>query len=99
MQAYKGERSNHKETAAYSPSHGLSTLQQVLNVSCATHLFLFIQAQLDLLTEASVAKTGKTLLQYVSGDVSGSFGKMMAYSLMDIDDYGAKVFTAATKGV
>ena len=57
------------------------------------------QAQLDLLTEASVAKTGKTLLQYVSGDVSGSFGKMMAYSLMDIDDYGAKVFTAATKGV
>lgn len=57
------------------------------------------KAQLDLLTEASVRLNGKTLLQHVSGDVGGSFGKMMAYSLMDVDDYGAKVFDAATKGV
>jgi hypothetical protein len=76
-------------------SHELNSLPLVFDAA----IFNRKQAQLDLLTEASVAKTGKTLLQYVSGDVSGSFGKMMAYSLMDIDDYGAKVFTAATKGV
>jgi hypothetical protein len=52
-----------------------------------------------MLSAESVSKHGKTLLQYVENDVSGSFGKMMSYSLMDIDDYGAKVFTAATKGV
>jgi hypothetical protein len=57
------------------------------------------QAQLDMLSAASVAQHGKTLAQYVESDISGAFGKMMGYALLDVDDYGAKVFSAATEGV
>lgn len=34
----------------------------------------------------------------VKGDLSGDFGKMMGYALLDTDDYGAEIFTLATKG-
>ena len=30
--------------------------------------------------------------------MSGNFGKMIRYSLLDTDAYGAEVFTIATKG-
>lgn len=39
-----------------------------------------------------------SLLKVVSSDVSGNFGKMMTYALMETDAFGAEVFTTATKG-
>jgi hypothetical protein len=35
----------------------------------------------------------------VDADVGGSFGKLMTYALLDVDDYGALVFRDATDGV
>ena len=34
----------------------------------------------------------------VKSDVSGNFGKMITYSLLETDAFGAEVFTIATKG-
>lgn len=34
----------------------------------------------------------------VDEEVSGNFGKMVTYSLMSVDDFGAMIFTRATKG-
>ncbi len=39
-----------------------------------------------------------SLLKVVKNDVSGNFGKMITYSLMETDAFGAQVFTTATKG-
>ncbi|CAM9371518.1 unnamed protein product [Ascophyllum nodosum] len=38
-----------------------------------------------------------SLLKVVSNDLSGHFGKMMKYSLMETDAFGTEVFTLATK--
>lgn len=37
-------------------------------------------------------------MKVVSEDVSGNFGKMVKFSLMETDDFGAEIFTLATKG-
>lgn len=39
-----------------------------------------------------------SLLKVVKSDVSGNFGKMITYSLMETDAFGAEVYTIATKG-
>lgn len=39
-----------------------------------------------------------SLLSIVSEEVSGNFGKMVTYSLMETDDYGAEIFSSATDG-
>jgi hypothetical protein len=67
--------------------------------ACITPQHTQHQAQLDMLSAASVAQHGKTLAQYVESDISGAFGKMMGYALLDVDEYGATVFSAATDGV
>ncbi|KAG5179156.1 hypothetical protein JKP88DRAFT_280489 [Tribonema minus] len=56
-------------------------------------------AQLELTSAAMVKKHGKPLRAIVESDVSGAFGKLIGYALMDVDDYGALLFTRATKGV
>lgn len=40
-----------------------------------------------------------SLLKVVKEDVGGNFGKMIKFALMDTDDFGAEVFTLATKGL
>lgn len=39
-----------------------------------------------------------SLLKVVRDDVSGDFGKMITYALMSVEEFGAEVFTRATKG-
>ncbi|CAM9845530.1 unnamed protein product [Ascophyllum nodosum] len=39
-----------------------------------------------------------SLLSVVSEEVSGNFGKMVTYSLMETDDLGAEIFSISTKG-
>ncbi|CAM9646341.1 unnamed protein product, partial [Ectocarpus sp. 4 AP-2014] len=40
-----------------------------------------------------------SLLKAVKSDVSGNFGKMITYSLLEVDAFGAEVYTIATKGL
>eukprot|EP00904_Undaria_pinnatifida_P009673 jgi/Undpi1/5836/HiC_scaffold_2.g01110.m1 len=57
------------------------------------------KSQLDAVDLKYHAKYESSLLKVVSSDVSGNFGKMIRYSLLDTDAYGAEVFTIATKGL
>ncbi|CAN0373059.1 unnamed protein product [Ascophyllum nodosum] len=40
-----------------------------------------------------------SLLSVVSEEVSGNFGKMVTYSLMETDDFGAEIFSLSTEGL
>ncbi len=54
--------------------------------------------QMQAISEAMVEKIGRSLISVVQEDVSGNFGRMVAYALMDVDDLGAEVFQKACKG-
>lgn len=59
--------------------------------------FLFVVCTV-LFRFTTATQYESSLLKVVSSDVSGYFGKMMKYSLMETDAFGAEVFTIATKG-
>ncbi len=56
------------------------------------------KSQMQAISDAMVEKFGRSLISVVQEDVSGNFGRMVAYSLMDVDDFGAEVFQKACKG-
>ena len=58
-----------------------------------------MQAQLERASEEMVRQHGKTLHEVVSSEVGGTFGKLIGYALLSPEDYGALVFTKATKGM
>lgn len=39
-----------------------------------------------------------SLFKVIKGDAGGNFGKMISYSLMETDAFGAEIYTIATKG-
>ncbi len=53
---------------------------------------------MQAISDAMVEKFGRSLISVVQEDLSGNFGRMVAYSLMDVDDFGAEVFQKACKG-
>lgn len=55
--------------------------------------------QLDAVDLLYHKKYESSLLKVVKSDVGGNFGKMITYALMDTDDFGAEIFTLATKGL
>jgi stress response protein SCP2 len=76
-------------------TRGLGTNEErLIDVLCSR-----TKSQMDSLSAAMVSKTNKTLLQVVKSEVSGNFGKLVGYSLMDVDDFGAQVFSKAVKGM
>eukprot|EP00611_Tribonema_gayanum_P002000 TRINITY_DN11493_c0_g2_i1.p1 TRINITY_DN11493_c0_g2~~TRINITY_DN11493_c0_g2_i1.p1 ORF type:complete len:769 (-),score=266.08 TRINITY_DN11493_c0_g2_i1:3-2102(-) len=82
-------------SAIKKATQGLGTDEgRLVNILCHR-----TKAQLELTSAAMVKKHGKTLRAIVESDVSGAFGKLIGYALMDVDDYGALLFTRATKGV
>ncbi len=53
---------------------------------------------MQAISDAMVEKFGRSLISVVQEGLSGNFGRMVAYSLMDVDDFGAEVFQKACKG-
>lgn len=79
----------------YKAVNGLGTDEGLLiDILCER-----TKAQLKSISKKSVEMYGKTLLQFVKDDISGNFGKMVTYSLMEPADVGAKIFQTATKGL
>eukprot|EP00752_Nemacystus_decipiens_P001889 g1819.t1 len=55
--------------------------------------------QIDAVDLLYHKKYESSLLKVVKSDVSGNFGKMITYSLLETDAFGAEVYTIATKGL